>query len=199
MGGERRRPGAAAARGARELRGAAAIRGTNVFKEVCHGMEQDMEVTLTPEYTDKEYSEFLQLLTPELSETCTRDEKGCTEGVREGQGCFEAHLAAGTAPAECGYDCAHLFFVYSEHCAHFLMMNHPNLAGFTKQCTATHEEMQKLSVDGHLDEGQQADHDFHGEKGVIYTSRSGRAPISSGASWRWRRRGRNTSSRTAWT
>ena len=135
--------------------------GEHVWKEVCAGGEQDAALVLTPDFTDGECSEFLELISPALSETCCAG-----EGL--GDDCFAQHLALHSAPAECGVDCAHSFFAYAEDCGHFLTQTHPGLAGFTGQCAAMHSEMEVLSLDDHLEEGQTHEHGFDGEQGLIY-------------------------------
>ena len=80
---------------------------------------------------------------------------------------FEGHLAAQTAPVACGYDCSHLWVIYSEECAPFLAGNHPGLQGFTKQCEETHTQMALIS--GEDGDGTLAEHG-HADRYITMSS-----------------------------
>ena len=82
---------------------------------------------------------------------------------------FEATLAAESGPTSCEYDCAHLWWPYSEECAGFLEQRHPYLASFTAHCLARHRTMVIMNEDGHLDAGGQNGHSFRASQGLVFS------------------------------
>ena len=74
--------------------------GEHSWHEVCSSdssLEQRL-LALLPGYSNANCAEYLQLRGGELTDAC------CSPGDS-----FEALLAAGTAPTECGWDCAHIW------------------------------------------------------------------------------------------
>jgi hypothetical protein len=122
----------------------------------------DQAVTVTPAFSDSDCEESLELLGPRLSAFCL-DPKVAAKGD------FEAMLQDRTAPRTCGYDCAHLFFDFSEACAPFLAKNHPSLAGFTAACTTKHAAMANVvSENPYLEAGGHYDKTFNVQQGLVY-------------------------------
>ena len=95
--------------------------GTNTWKEECAadgGAQQDRPLTLRPGFTDSDCEEGLTLLISDLTEVCSGGDP------------FEALLVAGTGPAECGFDCAHLWSGYASGCGTFLGRVYPGFEAF---------------------------------------------------------------------
>ena len=74
--------------------------GENSWHEVCStdSSVDQLRLALLPGFSNKNCAEYLQLQSGELTEAC------CSPGDS-----FEALLAAGSAPTECGWDCAHIW------------------------------------------------------------------------------------------
>ena len=137
--------------------------GPFVWRENCGGGRgpQDQLLTVTPSFSDHDCSEAMQLMSPELSDFCF-DQSDLSAN-------FEATLAAESGPASCEYDCAHLWWPYSEECAGFLGRRHPYLASFTGLCLATHSTMTVVEADGNLDTGDHDDHTFRAQQGLVFS------------------------------
>ena len=131
-----------------------------------HGNLLPRQVKLVPGYSDHDCGEALRLNSPDLTERCF-------EGNRQPDGSyvtrqtFEQLLAAGTGPAECGYDCAAIWHDYSNSCANFLGRTHPGLTEFTQRCAETHDNMIMYDVDGELAAGGHDDHFFTAGQGLV--------------------------------
>jgi hypothetical protein len=139
--------------------------GTNVWKEECAAngqAQQDRPLTVTPGFTDNDCEEGLALLVPDLTEVCSGGDP------------FESLLGAGVGPAECGWDCAHLWSVYASGCAQFLGRVYPDFEAFGALCATKSDEMTVLEYDGHLEEGQSDDHDFTAQQQLVYSIGPGR-------------------------
>ena len=132
-----------------------------------HGDLSPVQVELVPGYSDHDCGEALRLNSPDLTERCF-------EGNRQPDGSyvtrqtFEQLLAAGTGPAECGYDCAAIWHGYSISCASFLGRIHPGLEEFTRRCAEMHDEMTIYDVDGTLAAGGHDDHFFTAGQGLVF-------------------------------
>ena len=74
--------------------------GEHSWHEVCStdSSVEQQRLALSPGYSNANCAEYLQLQGGDLTDAC------CSPGDS-----FEALVAAGTAPTECGWDCAHIW------------------------------------------------------------------------------------------
>ena len=74
--------------------------GEHSWHEVCSADSsvEQQRLALSPGYSNANCAEYLQLQGGDLTDAC------CSPGDS-----FEALVAAGTAPTECGWDCAHIW------------------------------------------------------------------------------------------
>ena len=69
----------------------------------------------------------------------------------------EAECIDGAPPSRCEYDCAHIWYPFSQDCADFLTSDYPDtFTSFTAECDRTHDRMQVLSERGSVQQGQAA-------------------------------------------
>ena len=132
-----------------------------------HGDLSPVQVELVPGFSDHDCGEALRLNSPDLTERCFEGNRQ-PDGTYVTRQTFEQVLAAGTGPAQCGYDCAETWHDYANSCASFLGRAHPGLADFTRRCTETHAEMTIYDVDGTLAAGGHDDHFFTAGQGLVY-------------------------------
>ena len=92
--------------------------GEHSWHEVCSADSsvEQQRLALSPGYSNANCAEYLQLQGGDLTDAC------CSPGDS-----FEALVAAGTAPTECGWDCAHIW------CGTQLAPQHP--AGHLRFCS----------------------------------------------------------------
>ena len=133
--------------------------GVHAWHEVCRADSSvdQRRISLSPGFSNANCAEYLRLESGELTEAC------CSTGDS-----FDALLAAGTAPTECGWDCAHIWSDYSTDCSHFLDTFHPALATFTAVCIERHDRMTVYDIDSSLAEHGVDNHHFNAGQGLIY-------------------------------
>eukprot|EP01052_Picozoa_sp_SAG31_P002654 SAG31_NODE_95_length_25901_cov_24.763700_24_plen_548_part_00 len=143
--------------------------GVHSWHEVCRADESvdQRRISLTPGYSNENCAEFLRLKSGDLTEAC------CTNGDS-----WDELLATGTAPIECGWDCAHVWYEYQNDCANFLDTFYPALATFTSTCTERHNRMVVYDTDGVLTEHGFDDHHFMAQQGLVYLVSE--APVDEG-------------------
>ena len=90
-------------------------------------------------YTHNDCERALHLVQEEVHSRCCTDEADCIQGA---------------PPSRCGYDCAHIWYPFSQDCADFLDSDYPNtFTAFTEKCDSTHARMQVLSERGTVSVG----------------------------------------------
>eukprot|EP01045_Picozoa_sp_COSAG04_P006859 COSAG04_NODE_345_length_16159_cov_5.383126_14_plen_1155_part_01 len=114
----------------------------SVWSEECSHAEQDSSLLLDPGYTHNDCERALHLVQEEVHSRCCTDEAECINGA---------------PPSRCEYDCAHIWYPFSQDCADFLSSDYPDtFTSFTAECDRTHDQMQVLFQRGRVAEGQSA-------------------------------------------
>eukprot|EP01046_Picozoa_sp_COSAG06_P006501 COSAG06_NODE_306_length_17801_cov_6.989210_12_plen_1895_part_00 len=121
----------------------------------CDTGGEDSRVTLDPGYTTDDCETALQLVQEEVHARCCMDEGECIDGA---------------PPSRCEYDCAHIWWEYSQDCEDYLGSAFPGVfTEFTARCDRTHARMLVTSAQGTVQSGGPAwTTSFAAERNVEY-------------------------------
>ena len=111
----------------------------STWLEQCNGASTDSTLLLDPGYSTHDCEQALQLVQEEVHSRCCTDESECIGGA---------------PPSRCEYDCAHVWFPFSQDCADFLATAvAQDFSSFTAECDRTHATMLVLSQRGFVQAG----------------------------------------------
>eukprot|EP01043_Picozoa_sp_COSAG02_P002436 COSAG02_NODE_56_length_43700_cov_33.650765_7_plen_1205_part_00 len=111
----------------------------STWQEECSGMSSDSALLLDPGYTTDDCETALHLVQEEVRTRCCTDEGECIDGA---------------PPSRCEYDCAHIWWEYSQDCQEYLNNAFPGtFTDFTAQCDRTHARMLVKSEHGTVQSG----------------------------------------------
>ena len=109
---------------------------TSRWKESCGRQDTSVSVPvdIDPGFTANDCSRALRLVSQEINTFCCQEPTDCVKGQ---------------PPKKCSYDCARLWWPYSQDCADYLASNFGSTyTPFTAACDRTHKEMRVMSKKG---------------------------------------------------